>query len=809
MPESKDKNLDTHNKANNKKATIRVPPQFHKGFALGNIVVEPDLGVIIRDNERYHLAPKAMEILLFLASADCETVTRDQILEFGWGDLNASRTNITHIISEIRHALDDHKECPTYIQTIPRKGYRMMQPTAAKPSKGFFDFQQDPEVFETKHPRWHLSIAILKSSRLFKASVGYLVFSWVLLQVLAIVLPIFNAPSWGIKFSTLVLMIGFPVVLGLQWIKELKIKREKVKSKKQKKLFYYQQLSIDSVFVLLIIGCIYYLSTHLITFIENDSEQVVLQKVEIPSVNVVANSIAVLPFSVQGDNSSPSYLIEGLQEELISFLTHKPDIKVASLRATKALKENSNIDEIQQRLGVNFILEGSAKIIAGKIDITASLIDTTTGFQVWDAEFTGSPSQALKLFEEISRKSLSALNLLIPDLRTSNNNGKAPTTSFEAYDAYLHGKSEYRQSKSIQSLKKAETLYLKALYLDPKFTLASGALCTTYMDLYLLTNDVEQYQKGLQVCELTASYKDVGIEGYIALGQLYLTNGRYQKAKANLEKAIVMDPDNPIPLQLMANVYIKLEQVELAESLLLKAIEIEPAYWRNYYQYGIYFHLIGQYEKAIPLFQKVNLLNDNIAASYNALGASYYLIMDWDNAIIAWSKSLAIEPSALTYSNLGTSLFFTRQFDNAVEMYQNAVKMTPEDNIVWGNLGDALKFSASYSYEDALNAYNQALILANKQEQINPNDISLKAQISRYYSELNQCDSANSYKKSSLAIQSQDPYLYYDLAIVDLNCKQLSQADIMLENAIKYGYEKELLLVDPQFLVYKEQLNQL
>ena len=51
-----------------------------------------------------------MEILLFLSSTNGEIVSREQILSFGWGDNHAAKNNVTHIISEIRHVLDDHKE---------------------------------------------------------------------------------------------------------------------------------------------------------------------------------------------------------------------------------------------------------------------------------------------------------------------------------------------------------------------------------------------------------------------------------------------------------------------------------------------------------------------------------------------------------------------------------------------------------------------------------------------------------------------------------------------------------------------------
>ena len=42
-----------------------VDTELHQGFQLGAAVIEPDLGVIIRNGQRYHLAPKAMEVLLF------------------------------------------------------------------------------------------------------------------------------------------------------------------------------------------------------------------------------------------------------------------------------------------------------------------------------------------------------------------------------------------------------------------------------------------------------------------------------------------------------------------------------------------------------------------------------------------------------------------------------------------------------------------------------------------------------------------------------------------------------------------------
>ncbi|WP_157726640.1 winged helix-turn-helix domain-containing protein [Thalassotalea crassostreae] len=210
---------------------------MHAGFCLGQTIVEPNLGVVIRDSERYHLPPKAMEILVLLASKDCNVVSRDEILEFGWGDANASGSNVTHIISEIRHALDDHIECPIYIQTIPRKGYRMMLPTIEKTESGIFSLGSNTSSENLTSSIWHISMAIFKSSRLLKPSAAYIVISWVLLQVFALVSPIFHAPEWAVKIATLLVIIGFPIFFGFHWLQELKIRRRIILSKENKKKY--------------------------------------------------------------------------------------------------------------------------------------------------------------------------------------------------------------------------------------------------------------------------------------------------------------------------------------------------------------------------------------------------------------------------------------------------------------------------------------------------------------------------------------------------------------------------------------------
>lgn len=789
-----------------------VDTELHQGFQLGSLVIEPDLGVVIRNGQRYHLAPKAMEVLLFLSSSNGEIVSREEILAFAWGDINAAKTNVSHVISEIRHVLDDHKECPTYIQTIPRKGYRMLLPTVTRAGNSIWPFPVN-QIDQTtgSEKKWKLSFSLLKSSRLINASAAYLVVSWVLLQVFSIILPIFDVPTWGGKVAALCLVIGFPVVISFQWFKEFKLRKKFAYENDKKHRFVYRQFAVDGCFVLLILFAISYISTHLIEKIESESALQPL-KIEldnkVPKANVIENAVAILPFYAADAANTQQYFVSGLQEELITSLAIKTVFKVSSMRAINALDPAASIEKIKDSLGVKYIVEGRIKLKHDTLTINTIMTDVVSGFQVWSDESIGSTNELVLLYSDLLRKITNALHLLIVGDKSVNNSNYMPTKSFAAYDAYLQGKEKYRSSKSINALLAAEQLFITALQIDPEFVQASSALCQTYLDKYVLNDDTNEYEKALNVCQLIASNETVSFESQLALGKLYRVNGQYQQAEIHLNKAKLIKPDASEVFISLADLYAKLEQTDKAESLYQHAISLELGNWKNYYDYGLFLFYSGRYEQAISQYNKVILINKNTAMAYNALGAAYYLSLNFEQANIAWSKSLAIKPTSLTFANLGTVLFFMQRFENAAEMYLQSAELSPLDHVLWGNLGDAYKYSHNQE-QSAKTAYEKALALAKKNAIINDKTPSLQAQISRYYSELAQCQQARKHQEIALKNNLQDPYIYYDLAIVAINCLDDSSLKLFIEKAITLSYPVKLLLADPQFYDYKEWLKEL
>lgn len=97
-----------------------------KSFRLDDWTIEPLRGSISAANEgTRHLEPKVMDVLVLLAEHANELVPREQLLDAVWAGHAAADQLLTRAISELRRALRDDRDAPRYIETVPKRGYRL------------------------------------------------------------------------------------------------------------------------------------------------------------------------------------------------------------------------------------------------------------------------------------------------------------------------------------------------------------------------------------------------------------------------------------------------------------------------------------------------------------------------------------------------------------------------------------------------------------------------------------------------------------------------------------------------------------
>jgi DNA-binding winged helix-turn-helix (wHTH) protein/tetratricopeptide (TPR) repeat protein len=101
-----------------------------KEFHVGEWLVQPDLNCISKPDKVVPVEPKVLEVLVFLSGNAGEVLSRDTILKSVWAGTYVSDEVLTYSISELRKAFEDDAKKPRYIQTIPRKGYRLIAPVS-------------------------------------------------------------------------------------------------------------------------------------------------------------------------------------------------------------------------------------------------------------------------------------------------------------------------------------------------------------------------------------------------------------------------------------------------------------------------------------------------------------------------------------------------------------------------------------------------------------------------------------------------------------------------------------------------------
>jgi len=95
-------------------------------FRIGEWTVLPSEDRLARGETAVSLQPKAMQVLCVLANRAGDVVTAEEILEEVWPDTYAEEQVVRKRIAEIRQALTDDARSPTYIETRPKKGYRLI-----------------------------------------------------------------------------------------------------------------------------------------------------------------------------------------------------------------------------------------------------------------------------------------------------------------------------------------------------------------------------------------------------------------------------------------------------------------------------------------------------------------------------------------------------------------------------------------------------------------------------------------------------------------------------------------------------------
>jgi transcriptional activator of cad operon len=103
-----------------------MPARSRVSIQVGAWLVDADTDTITCEGRTQKLEPRMMRLLLLLADSQGAVVSSDQMLTQIWPGVVVSPASVYQAISQLRRVLGDTDPEPTYIATVPRKGYRLV-----------------------------------------------------------------------------------------------------------------------------------------------------------------------------------------------------------------------------------------------------------------------------------------------------------------------------------------------------------------------------------------------------------------------------------------------------------------------------------------------------------------------------------------------------------------------------------------------------------------------------------------------------------------------------------------------------------
>jgi TolB-like protein/DNA-binding winged helix-turn-helix (wHTH) protein len=105
--------------------TVTDNDNDNSSLMVGDLLVEPALDKISRNLRTINLRPQVMELLVFLASNEGQVVSVEKLLDKLWSGRVVTDGTLYNCIGELRHAISSLDDTRSYIENIPKKGYRL------------------------------------------------------------------------------------------------------------------------------------------------------------------------------------------------------------------------------------------------------------------------------------------------------------------------------------------------------------------------------------------------------------------------------------------------------------------------------------------------------------------------------------------------------------------------------------------------------------------------------------------------------------------------------------------------------------
>ena len=324
------------------------------------------------------------------------------------------------------------------------------------------------------------------------------------------------------------------------------------------------------------------------------------------------SSLAVLPFVNASPDVADDYLGYGLAAELTRELSGVRGLQVGQRSSAFAPRQVRGDPRVAgRRMGVAAVLLGSVRRSTDRLRVTARLIDVEEGFDIWSEAYERPASELVDIEREIRGAVAGALRTpLTPD---SISQSLRPTTSVQAYDAYLAGRYEL-DHPAPGSPRRAQAHLTRAVQLDSAFARAHAALAEAHM----LRGGVDAVSPVMAIPIAKASViralelDSTLAQAHATLGTIRFVFDRdWSRAELEFRRALALQPDAAELYPPYARYLLAMGRIDESHSLIERALRLSPLSPGLIHQLGWHYLHARQYDRARDELQHALVLDSS------------------------------------------------------------------------------------------------------------------------------------------------------------------------------------------------------
>ena len=343
-------------------------------------------------------------------------------------------------------------------------------------------------------------------------------------------------------------------------------------------------------------------------------------------------SIAVLPFVNMSKDPEQEFLCDGMTEAIITALSKVPRLFVIARNSTFTYKgKPTKVKQVSEELGVRYVLEGSLQRSDDNLRITCQLIDALTGDHLWSERYDRDLKDIFALQDEITIKVLTATRVKLTE-------GEQAVT-WEKYFRGKHGLecylkilecSNYISRATIEDHNVARRIAEESIAICPENPLGYLNLAGFHrQDFYFGTTSSprETLEKAVELVQKALSIDDSIPRAHALLSDLYSAKRDHDKAVAEGERAVALDPNGVVAHEFYALSLVYAGRPEEAIPFFQKAIRLNPFSSTGFFlHYGHAFLGAGRLEEAVSAYKKSIQLSPNNIFAHIRLAATYSMM---------------------------------------------------------------------------------------------------------------------------------------------------------------------------------------